>query len=514
MKNEFKYFSLLLIASSLLCSCSSNTENYVKIKISSPNNGEVISPEDVIIKETCHSFEDKSFYDFQRFPSVGDVNLLVIPILLPGYEVIDLDNDGISDNEKVLKDINKAFFASDEDETLYYESVSSYYKKSSFGKLNISGTVTDWFDIKEAGYIYSNASEIDVEDTYEIVEDAVLWAKNNQKINLKDYDNDNDGYIDGVWCIYSCPNYTNDGPHTENRNYWAYTSYENTDKSSSRADIDNPVYNLFGWASYDFMYEEGDKIDSHTYIHEMGHFFGLQDYYSDTNSYNPVGKVDMMDANIIDHNSYSKMLLGWTKPYIVTGGNISINLKSMQNENSFIVIPSDNTTIINNEFDPFSEYILIEYYTPDGLNALDSVNKLSTSPIGINDKGVRIYHIDNRKFSVEIDKYYNVKTTLYDGHTLSSNESLILPISNSRNLSIYNLGFGIDQIYNLFDEIRLIEKGNIDTFTSGGKQTINSLFITGDEFSLDKYGKNFFVNEDKMNNGDSFSYEIKIEEMM
>ena len=72
--------------------------------------------------------------------------------------------------------------------------------------------------------------------------------------------------------------------------------------------------------------EYEDKLDTHTYIHETGHFLGLNDYYSDTPTYSPIGKHDMMDANVGDHNSYSKMLLGWTKPYLVTGnGTIDLN---------------------------------------------------------------------------------------------------------------------------------------------------------------------------------------------
>ena len=93
---------------------------------------------------------------------------------------------------------------------------------------------------------------------------------------------------------------------------------------------------------------------------------------------------------------------------------------------------------------------------------------------------------------------------------MSSSESLILPISNRRNLNEYNIYFGLDQSFNLYDEIRLIEKENIDTFTFGGKQSEKTLFYNGDTFSMSKYGNNFFMNEILFNNGDSFSYEITI----
>lgn len=514
MKKSLNILSFLLVSTCLLSSCGKQNNGSVKISITSDKEGEVIKPNDVVITETYQSFEEKHFYNYQVLPSIGDINILVIPVLLPAYENIDLNNDGVLDNDKIIEDLNTAFFASNNDNRLSYESVSSFYKKSSYGKLNIKGTVTPWFDIKDAGYTYTNASEIDVLDTYEIIEDAVKWAEKEQNIDLKQYDNDKDGYIDGVWCIYSCPNYTNGGPHTDYQNYWAYTSYGNIDRELAKPNVNAPIYNLFGWASYDFMYDGlENKVDSHTYIHEMGHFLGLSDYYSDHGPYNPIGKADMMDANIIDHNSYSKMLLGWSKPYIVTG-SAEIDLSSMNEENSFIVIPSDNTQIKSNEFDPFSEYILIEYYTPTGLNELDSTIKHSSSPLAVNEKGVRIYHIDNRKFVVDMKSYYDVTTTLYDGHTLSSTESLILPIKNTRNITVYNTGFGIDQSYNIYDEIRLIEKHNKDTFTFGGRQSSNTLFKVNEEFSLDLYGKTFFINGNKFNNGESFSYKVLVKEMI
>ena len=510
------YIFTLLVASLLCNGCNTNTSSPVtsslnKIKITNATKeGTVINPEDVIIANTKHSIESSMINNLQVLPSSGDVNILVVPILMPGYEYIDLDNDGKDDLNKVHKDIEKAFFSEELDT---YESVKSFYKKSSFGKLNIGGEVTDWFDVANETN-YTSANEIDYYQTYDLVEQITNWAKYTLGIDMTKYDSDQDGYIDGIWCIYSCPNYTNGGPQTDYGNYWAYTSWGNQDAATKRPNVNNPIYNLFGWASYDFMYEGFgiNKVDAHTYIHETGHFLGLNDYYSDQMPYNPIGKVDMMDANICDHNSYSKMLLGWTKPYIVTG-NAEIELDYFTKENNFIVIPSDNTVIENNTFDPFSEYILIEVYANEDLNEYDSLNKYSNNIKGLNDKGVRIYHVDNRKFLVDTSNEYNITCKEYNGEKIDKNHKLALPITNYRGSDSYNMYFNLDINVNLYDEIRMIEATNIDTFSSGGVQKSKSLFKENDEFSLDKYGKNFFINEDKFNNGDTFSYKVLIEEV-
>ena len=473
--------------------------------------GSVINPEDVTVSETLHSLEGKRYYNTQVLPSTGDVNVLVIPILIPGYT--DFENrtfpKGTTDEEKqdiVKEDIKTAFFGTS-DET-GWQSVSSFYKESSFGKLNLSGTVTDWFD---ASTLYSSANEITISETYKVVEAAVNWALSTQNLNVRDFDSDNDGFIDGVWCVYSAEDYANNGPMTDDQNYWAYTTWGNQDKQGNPANNEY-YYNLFGWASYDFMYEGygQDKVDAHTFIHETGHFLGLNDYYSDRVTYNPIGKIDMMDANVIDHNNYSKMLLGWTKPYIVTG-NATITLEAMSKANNLIVIPSDETVINNNEFDPFSEYILIELYTNDGLSYQDSQIQISEDrPLASEDIGVRIYHVDNRKFLAEKQSDNTVITTEYNGETIDENNRLITPITNSISVDQYYTNLNLDLKYYPCDEIRMIEKKNVNTFSYGGYQTSNSLFKAGDSFSMEKYGENFFLNENTFNNGDHFSSVVTI----
>lgn len=490
-------------------SCGGTSNTNISITTEKTSETRIISPENVVITETLTTIENKLIAGQQFLPAEGDVNLLVIPVEIPGYEFIDINNDGEDDKEKVKNDINTLFNGV---ENLRNESVSSFYKKSSFGKLNLTASVTDWFSINnDSDLNYINGAAIEADDTYDIVNAAVEWAKNDQNINLTNYDYDKDGYIDGVWLIYSANNYQNGGPQTDSSNFFAYTSWGNTEISDViEPSVSNPIYNLFGWASYDFMYRDGDfeNVDSHAYIHEMGHFFGLNDYYTENYSYNPIGKADLMDGNICDLNNYSKMLIGWTKPYIVTG-NAEINLKSMQNLNNFIVIPGDETEITNNEFDPFSEYILIEYYTNEGLNNYSSHTYVGSSPLSPKEKGVRIYHVDNRKFLLDTTDMFNISCKEYKNETLDETHQLVLPITNDRSPNIYNYYYNLDVNVNLFDEIRLIEARNIDTFSSGGYQTSKSFFKENDVFSMTEYGDAFF-SFNKLNNRQTFSYEIKI----
>lgn len=510
MKKIINLFSILLISTLVSCNpkTSENAYSSALITIDSTNNGKIITPDKVNISETFNTIEDKRQFNTQTLPSIGDVNLLVIPVIIPGFESIDIDGDGSDDIDRVKDDLQEAFFGEGKDN---HESLSSYYKKSSYGKLNLDGTVTDWYSFKDDQSLQiTSPYDITIDKTYDIVKAAVNWAQTDQGLDMADFDNDQDGYIDGVWLVYSAPNYANGGPNTDDKNYWAYTSWGNQSGSTiQKPNKNNPVYNLFGWASYDFMYEGYgiDQVDAHTFIHETGHFLGLADYYSDDIKYSPVGKIDMMDGNIIDQNSYSKMLLGWSKPYIALGSG-TIDLSSMENENSFIVIPKDGTILQDNNFDPFSEYILVELYSNEGLNYIDSIENLSERPLAMNTKGVRIYHVNNSKYLLDKSNLkYTIKT--YEGEKIDNNHRIVLPMSNALGLDTYNANFNFPVENNLFDEIRLIEAGKKDTFSYGGFQTDKSLFKTGMTFSISDY-QDFFINKDKLDDGSTFTSKITI----
>ena len=520
-------FSLFMVLPLASCSCDEPTptpepeptpeptpepdveySETAKITVSNPNmpsTSKVYNPEDVTITMDMAKFEDQAYYNTQFMPSTGDVKILVVPVLIPGYSTIDIDNNGTDDKNAVHDDIEELFFGDPEkNDRLKFGSVKSFYEESSYGKLNITGEVMDWFNVSsELGY--TSATQISSDVTTEIMGKAVEKYRSTQSDGMQSFDTDDDGFIDAVWLVYSAPNYTNGGPNLDDYNYWAYTSWANQD---SDGNLESPVANVYGWASYDFMYEgyETSAIDSHTFNHETGHFLGLQDYYStDGNAaYSPLGKVDMMDNNIIDHNSYSKMLLGWTKPYLVYGSG-EIDLKSMQNENAFIVIQSDDAEVTN-EFNPFSEYILIELYTNEGLNEIDSYDKYEQvlAPQG---KGVRIYHINKSLYTITADDRNQIYTiNPYDGEKL--NDGLVVPITNSRDADVYNNVFGLDNTVNLFDEIRFIESDGKDTFSNGGYQTLRKFFKNGSTFKISNHA-NIFQNG-KLDNGKALSYEVGV----
>ncbi len=471
----------------------------------------VLSPSDYDLSLSMQDLVDYGIYNISYLPSTGDSKILVLPIDLSSLA----PTTPYKATSTVKANIEKAFFGKSGDSSLYYESVASFYNKSSFGQLNISGDVASWYNVKNSGYtsLSSIRSEADV---IKIMNDAINYLN----IDTSLYDGNNDGIIDGVWLIYNYYDYSTASSMGINisDNFWAYTYWDQDEKTPS---LSKPVSNVFAWASYDFILDGGSsKIDAHTYIHETGHMLGLNDYYDYNNAGAPTGLVDMMDANVIDHNMYSKMILGWAKPYIVTG-DVDIQLSTTNNQNNFVIVPYNNlpirTTTNKKYFNPFDEYLLIERYSPTGLNEKDSVTKYPGNNVqGFTKEGYRVYHIDARLWHLKYQSG-NFVTNYYKNLALGENDYIVRATSNTGEGSneneeiIYDdlrtldssVKFENVSVSNYYNEIMLIDQANrYNKYKNPYKITATNklvvadnqcLFEKGDAFTINSY-KDAFVN--------------------
>ena len=182
------------------------------------------------------------------------------------------------------------------------------------------------------------------------------------------------------------------------QNLWALTSWTEEDPNKK-----SPVANTYLWASFDFMYKsENINVDAHTYIHEIGHGFGLDDYYdyNAVNNGNYAGGWTMQDNNVGSLDPYSRMTLGWFNNVYVIEETCEINLKPLEDSGDIVLISE------NFWGSPFDEYYLIDYYTPTGLNEFDTKYPYDNSIYGVNSEGLRVWHVDSR--------ILNVYTTLND----------------------------------------------------------------------------------------------------
>jgi M6 family metalloprotease-like protein len=427
-------------------------------------------------------------------PSIGNVKMLVIPVEFPDYRCQDID-EGC---QVIRHDIEKAFFGLKEETG--WHSVASYYQESSYGKLQIDGIVSDWYIAEDTAVNLAN-SENTSSVTTNIMIPAIDWFKNQYQGDITQFDKDDDGYFDAVYLVYSLPMLPDDILMPEDsRIFWAFTAYNN-----QQGNMLSPNVFHYSWSSYKFMYQDGyyqrdetgkiiydlqtnepifhpwlddnDRIliDAHVYIHEVGHLLGLVDYYSydyKMGDWGPSGAVDMMDYNVGDHNAYSKVILGWAEPLVVTDST-EITMTPFVDDGQFVLLTNEyNQTLID-------EYLIIEFYTPDGLNKKDSLNRYAGRyPLTFSIPGLKIYHVDSRvaRFITsggerKFDRYVTSmpeRSTPYTYRIGPSNTASRSSIPEHKLL-------------------HLLEANGLNSFKHGAIATNNSLFTAGDSFGYDTF---------------------------
>ena len=289
---------------------------------------------------------------WQGMPSVGKVRIFALLI-----EFADRPHTNAEDT------INTALFGTPSTGAPY-ESLAAYYKRASYGKLDLSGGSTlGWYTV--------NRNRADVAQTTAGREGLIREALehfNQQGHDFKQYDNNGDGVVDYFLVFWT-------GPDNGWANFW--WGYQTRFRDSSFK-IDNVSLGKYSW-----QWEGrpvGAAFNPRVCIHETGHALGLPDLYDYDGDQGPdggVGGVDMMDANQYDHNGFSKWVLDWIEPTVIGSGSKTITLNgSGRTQDCVVVWPG-----IDHD-DIFSEFFIVQNRQPEGND--------SQLPRG----GLMIWHVD------------------------------------------------------------------------------------------------------------------------
>ena len=438
---------LPLIFSFSLCGCSLFQQ--IIESVTSPTYDNGVEP----TKNEVNFSNHLDVVDLEHMNFTGETKMLVIPVNFEGNNLKYRQNAGFlsggyaTTSSRSDSDLYKAFFG--ESSETGWESVSSYYYKSSYGKLHITGEVAPAYTVDCSIYdlISGNVGGSLNDPTYYILEKAVEWVRNNSDIDFKNYDRDSDGYIDSVFLVYNVDYDYKDASLDKadtNDLFWAFTYWDTDTKPS----LDKPAPCVYGWASKSFMDDGGyAKPDAHTYIHETGHILGLDDYYTyDTDDYDALGGLDMMDLNIGDHNAFSKSLLGWTNPTHVKEAT-TYTLRPFESSGDCLIIkPNWGGSFLD-------EYLIIEYY---------SHSKYSNRELLFSKNGIKVLHVDSRLgkfvwntkkdnttykgFTTELIKYNNPTTGLYTYSNIAASNTASRSSSERKLVSIIDASVPLDSV--------------------------------------------------------------------
>lgn len=434
-----------------------------------------------------------------------DVPLLVVPFAFK-------DNKS-SEEERKQKTIllQNAFFGNKK--TTTYESVASYYEKSSYGHIHITGEVLPWY--QTSSYTIQEAIEACTNDSLDASYISGLFAKEvisylrDSGFDLSLYTKNN--MVRGLYLVYDYPQeFTN----KEVSLLWAYVDRV---IDTSKA----PYASTYAWSSIGFLGDKAfktNRVDTFTFIHETGHLLGLSDYYNinqPEKGYQPTGLFDMMDYNLGDHSSFSKYLLNWTTPQVALPTEkktTTYTLRSFSDTGDCLLIPiiDENRNVLFNN-SPFDEYLLLDYFTPNGLNDCSSFSSYSYFDLKGNKRvfmfpnihGLRIYHIDARLgyFSAQngLSTYGYIDDKDIVEKTAKASKLFVGFMANNSPVSIN------DNIL-----CHLLSKDGNEDFKNGIAASNKTLFTFDDSFGLesDKWN-DFTFNRHQL----SCFYTIKIEKM-
>jgi M6 family metalloprotease-like protein len=426
-----------------------------------------------------------------NLPYKGDVNLLVLPVDFTDYTANELDGKNGKNAHAVIEN---AFFG--HEGATQWESVASYYDKVSYGQLKIRGEVAPWYTLPEEFSVEGIKDQLKLNNdrqamAVKIMRQAVKNFKDQFPEKVSDYDLDDNGVIDAVYLVYSYNYETN--ANGNDGFFWAYTTFDNIRSHDVSSEGPAPYANAFTWSSFAFMNINNslfrNKPDTHTYIHETGHLLGLVDYYN-TNylgKNNPLGGFDMMDFAVGDHTAFTKMLFEWTYPYVVTGpGEIKIAPFNKSGD-TILVSPNWNGNALD-------EYLLIEYYAPNGINRLDTfANSIYNLPTSY---GVKVYHVDAR--TVYVDTAVRPNPFFYSD-TVIKTPTMFEDLAHTNSDGAGNSGYFKDiSLY------QLLERSGNNTFVDGERATNDTLFTKGDIFGIDVYNDFTFHSKGEL----PFNFEI------
>ncbi|MFI5295451.1 MAG: M6 family metalloprotease domain-containing protein [Thermodesulfovibrionales bacterium] len=260
--------------------------------------------------------------------------------------------------------INSALFGDGSlipDNTFPYESLASYYGRSSYDQLDLSHGVTlGWY--RPA---YTRASMPMTDAAREsLIKEAISHFKGLGQ-DFSQFDNNGDGTIDYFAVIWT-------GPDNGWANFWWGQCFSRfLDPTFT---VDGKKLGRYSWQ---WEYNNGGysgPFSPRTIIHETGHALGVPDYYDYDDTVGPkggVGGLDIMDAVWGDHNSFSKWVLDWLSPTVVASGTRSLTLNpSGVSKDAVLIMPGASAG------DPFREFFIAQnryrigndiYYPADGM---------------------------------------------------------------------------------------------------------------------------------------------------
>jgi len=281
-------------------------------------------------------------------------------------------------------------------------SMSEFYDENSYGSFHLEGTVVGWYRMPETYAYYVDGQKgfgYYPQNAQKLAEDAILAA--DPDVNFADYDNDNDGWLDGVFIVHAGEGYETSGSYYQIHSHM-WVLYE---------DLLLDGVNI---SAYTMEPEEanGELTTMGVFAHEYGHFIGLPDLYDIDQSSEGVGDWSLMSGGSWnDGGRHPAFMDAWCKKEVnfLSFINVTSNMTDVEIPAS-IYNPVAYRLWQNGETGP--QYFLIENRQKTGNDAW------------IDGSGLLILHVDEMVWDNSNEEHFLVAVEQADGQfQLENNEN-------------------------------------------------------------------------------------------
>jgi immune inhibitor A len=270
------------------------------------------------------------------------------------------------------------------------DSMTSYYHDISYGQLKVTGEATTWLRMPNPYSYYTNGQSGMggyPQNSQGLLEDALKVFC--QKDNLKRFDADGDGYVDGIFLIHAGGGAEAD-PISANRpnKIWSH-------KWTLPQPFTNNGVSVYAYST--------EPEDGHVgvFAHEFGHVLGLPDLYDTSYRSRGVGDWCIMSGGSWGNNGLNPVRmscwclkeLGWVNPTTIPLGLIRLDTLANSQNNCFKI-----------------------NLTPGGLEYFLLENKQQTGhDTYLPGSGLAIWHIDETRPANDNPPFYRVGLVEADG---------------------------------------------------------------------------------------------------
>jgi M6 family metalloprotease-like protein len=279
-------------------------------------------------------------------------------------------------------------------------SFRDYYLKASYGQLELNTDVFGWYMASSSYLNYGKANSNYISNVGDLVKRAIL-AADSAGVDFSQYDNDGDGYADGIIVMHAGIGAEEQSAPSANNYIWSHRF--NLSNTVGSVFVDGVVVDAYGiFPEKRYNGGANSQVGIGVLSHEFGHLLDLPDLYSTQNKGSGAGNFANMaggpwlnsEKTPCLHDAWTRIAMGWVEPTVINASGIYTIPKSLADSNFTFKI---NTSIAN-------EYFLLENRQRKGFDQF------------IPARGLAIWHVNTsraRLLSVSSSNNVNNDTSAY-----------------------------------------------------------------------------------------------------